>query len=370
MLIALRHYMEQRLPNEADLRFRANLLLSILSAIDVLAAFVSLYFFLAAPLQMDEDTRRWALQLIVSSATIYFTLTLALLRGHYRVATIGTVTVALTSVGGAVAATSGLPHSPAVPLLLLPAIISFCLLGPRLGTLVAALIPALCALQWYLSTHWGLQLPAGQSQKNPVMDGLLINGVNYCLVIVVLLVYERINNNLRRERDVERLRLAHFATHDDLTGLANRRHFLQRLAESCARSERGGYQVGVLYIDLNGFKKINDSLGHSAGDKTLIEIAERLTAMLRRQDLVARLGGDEFAIIIDPCGTQSEIAELCRRLQHSIAEPLTFDDSQFCIGASIGVALYPSEGIDIDHVLRLADVAMYEAKHARDKTSA
>jgi diguanylate cyclase (GGDEF)-like protein len=267
-------------------------------------------------------------------------------------------------------ATSGLPTSPAVPLLLLPAIIAFCILGPRRGTLVAALIPALCLLQWHLSSYWGLQLPARQSQRNPLMDGLLINGVNYCLVIVVLLVYERINHNLRRERDAERLRLAHFATHDDLTGLANRRHFLQRLAESCARCERDGHQLGVLYIDLNGFKKINDSLGHSAGDNTLIQIAQRLTGMLRRQDLVARLGGDEFAIIIDPCGAPAEIDELCQRIQHSIAEPLLFDDCQFTVGASIGVALYPSEGIDIDHVLRLADVAMYAAKHERDKTPA
>ncbi|HSB96995.1 MAG TPA: GGDEF domain-containing protein [Spongiibacteraceae bacterium] len=370
MRSVLRRYMGRRLPNDTDLRFRANLLLSILSTIDILSSFVILYFIFAAPLQMDTDTRRWALQLIVASAAIYCSLTVALLNGYYRIAMIGTVTVALTSVGGAVMATSGLPASPAVPLLLLPAIIAFCILGPYRGILVALLIPALCALQWYLSTYWGLQLPASQSGKNPVMDGLLINGVNYCLVIAVLLVYERINNNLRRERDAERQRLAHFATHDDLTGLANRRHFLQRLAESCARCDRGGQQVGVLYIDLNGFKKINDSLGHSAGDKTLVQIAERLTAMLRRQDLVARLGGDEFAIVIDPCGPQSEINDLCQRIQNRIAEPLIFDASQLSIGASIGVALYPSEGIDIDHVLRLADVAMYAAKHARDKTAA
>jgi diguanylate cyclase (GGDEF)-like protein len=363
MLVALRYYMEQRLPNDADMRFRAHLLLSILVAIDVLSVLVALYFLFAAPLQMDPDTRHWSLLLIAVSASVYMSLTLALVRGYYRVATIGTVAVALSSIGGAVLVTSGLPSSPAVPMLLLPAIISFCLLGPRTGSLVAALIPCLCLLQWHLTESGSLQLPAAQSNLNPAMDALLINSLNYCLVIVVLLVYERINHNLRRERDAERQRLAHFATHDDLTGLANRRHFLQRLHEACARCDRARHQVAVLYIDLNGFKHINDSLGHDAGDRTLIQIAQRLTGMLRRQDLVARLGGDEFAILIDPCNAQHEVSELCDRLQVAIAEPLIFEGGRFCVGASIGVVFYPSEGVAREHVLRMADVAMYAEKN-------
>lgn len=365
MLAAMRRYMEQRLPNDADLRFRAHLLLSILSAIDILSILVALYFAFAAPLQMDPDTRRWALQLIAVSASVYMGLTAALLRGHFRIASIGTVTVAISSVGSAVLATAGLPTSPAVPMLLLPAIISFCLLGPRTGSLLAALIPCLCLLQWHLSENWGLQLPAAQSRMNPAMDALLINSLNYCLVIVVLLVYERVNHKLRCERDAERQRLAHFATHDDLTGLANRRYFLQRLHEACARCERAGNQVAVLYIDLNGFKHINDSLGHDGGDRTLIQIANRLTGMLRRQDLVARLGGDEFAILVDPCSVQHEVHELCERLHNIIAEPLDFDGGRFRVSASLGVVFYPSEGIAIDHVLQMADVAMYADKNRR-----
>lgn len=370
MLAALRNYMEQRLPAEADLRFRANLLLSILTAIDLLSVLVALYFLLAAPLQMDPFTRRWALLLIAVSAGIYIGLTLALLRGHYRIATTGTVTVALGSIAMAVLVTSGVPGSPAVPMLLLPAIISFCLLGPRTGTLVAVLIPALCLLQWFAVENWGLRLPAAQSGLNPTMDLLLINSINYCLVIVVLLVYERINRKLRRERDAERLRLAHFATHDDLTGLANRRHFLQRLHEACSRCDRSLHQVAVLYIDLNGFKHINDSLGHGAGDATLVEIARRLTAMLRRQDIVARLGGDEFAILIDPCNGEHEVTELCERLRHVIAEPLRCDDSELAVSASIGVVFYPGAGVASEHVLRMADVAMYAEKNRRASAAA
>jgi diguanylate cyclase (GGDEF)-like protein len=365
MLSSLRHYMDQRLPNDADMRFRAHLLLSILTAIDVLSVLVALYFLLAAPLQMDPYTRRWSLLLIAFSASVYVGLTLALLRGYYRIATIGTVTIALSSIGGAVLATSGLPASPAVPMLLLPAIISFCLLGPRTGLLVAVLIPCLCLLQWRLSENGIVHLPAFQSDKNPAMDTLLINSLNYCLVIAVLLVYERINHNLRRERDAERQRLAHFATHDDLTGLANRRSFLQRLNEACARCDRAKHQVAVLYIDLNGFKHINDSLGHDAGDQTLVQIAQRLTGMLRIQDLVARLGGDEFAILIEPCNAQHEVRELCDRLQAAISEPLIFEGGRFCISASIGAVFFPSEGVAIEHVLQMADVAMYADKNRR-----
>jgi diguanylate cyclase (GGDEF)-like protein len=355
--------MEQHLSPEGELLFRANLLLSILVAIDALSVLVALYFFFAAPLQMDPRTRGWALLLIAVSATIYLLLTAALLRGHYRIATLGTVTVALSSIGGAVLATSGLPSSPAVPMLLLPAIISFCLLGPRTGTLMAVLIPCLCLLQWYGTANWGWRLPDAQSRLNPTMDSLLINALNYCLVIVVLLVYERINHKLRRERDAERHRLAHFATHDDLTGLANRRHFLQRLHEACSRCDRSRHQVAILYIDLDGFKHINDTLGHAVGDQTLIRVAARLTGMLRRQDLVARLGGDEFAILIDPCGAPHEVQDLSERLQAVIAEPLQLGPDRLNVSASVGMVFYPSEGVAIDHVLRMADVAMYKEKN-------
>lgn len=368
MLAALRKQMEQRLPNDAEKHFRANLLLSILSAVDVLAVVAAFYFLLAAPLQMEPRTRFWSLLLIAACSVAYIAMTLALVRGYFRLATVGTITIALTSVGIAILGTSGVPASPAVPMLLLPAIISFCLLGPRTGTLVAVLIPCLCLLQWFATEHWHLQLPAGQSRQNPVLDQLLINGINYCLVIIVLLMYEGINRKLRGERDAERARLAYFATHDDLTGLANRRHFLQRLHEACSRCERTRQQVAVLYIDLNGFKHINDSLGHASGDHTLAAVAQRLGGMLRRQDLVARLGGDEFAILIDPCNAEHEVRELCGRVQQKIAEPLQLESGELSVGASIGIVFYPTEDIAMDHVLRMADLAMYADK-IRHKTA-
>ena len=136
----------------------------------------------------------------------------------------------------------------------------------------------------------------------------------------------------------ERQRLAHFATHDDLTGLANRRHFSQRLHEACAQCARDGHQIAVVYLDLNGFKAINDTLGHEAGDRTLQLVARRLATTLRTQDLVARIGGDEFAIIINPCNARSEISELCLRLQAAISEPFTLSGTLLTVSASIGTS--------------------------------
>lgn len=363
MLLNLYSHLERRLG--ARQSFRGKLLLAILVALNIISIFIFLYFLLIAGLQMDASARRWALQLIAVTQVIYFSLLVALLRGYFRIAAVGTLAGVLSAAMVAIGLTGGAPVSPAIPFLLLPAIFSFCILGARLGVLVSILIAAGCALQWYLSAHGLLQLPQRQSQRSPAMDALLINAINYLLIIIVLFMYERINSRLRRERDAERARLAHFATHDDLTGLANRRYFTQRLHEACAQSIRDGHQVGIVYIDLNEFKTINDSLGHEAGDKTLQLVAQRLSTILRMQDLLARIGGDEFAIIINPCGAKVELAELCVRLQAAIAEPFVVGDARLTVGASIGTAIYPEEGRNVEQVLKMADIDMYTAKQRR-----
>jgi diguanylate cyclase (GGDEF)-like protein len=363
MLLNMYNYLERRMG--AGQSFRGKLLLAMLVALNVISIFIFLYFLLIAGIQMDPSARRWALQLIAVTQVLYFALLVALLQGYFRIAAIGTLVSVLSAAMVAIGLTGGAPVSPAIPFLLLPAIFSFCILGPYMGVLVSALIAGGCALQWYLSVHGLLDLPRRQSMRSPELDSLLINTINYLLIIIVLFMYERINNRLRRERDAERARLAHFATHDDLTGLANRRYFTQRLHEACAQSMREGHQVGIVYIDLNEFKSINDSLGHEAGDRTLQVVAQRLSTVLRTQDLLARIGGDEFAIIINPCGTRSELADLCARLQSSISEPFAIGDSRLNIGASIGTAIYSGEGGDVEQVLKQADIDMYSAKQRR-----
>lgn len=151
---------------------------------------------------------------------------------------------------------------------------------------------------------------------------------------------------------------AHF---DPLTGLLNRRAFEDRLKESLARSRRD--ETGVLlFLDLDGFKKVNDSEGHEAGDKLLVLVAERLRAAMRPEDIIARLGGDEFAIIAPGSSDDTSIIAICERIVASLAGPVVVDRMEHTLGTSIGVARYPEDGYQLDEIVMKADSAMYRAK--------
>ncbi len=153
---------------------------------------------------------------------------------------------------------------------------------------------------------------------------------------------------------------AHF---DELTGLINRHAFQEKLREHISRSWRGE-QGAVLFIDLDGFKKVNDTEGHKAGDRLLVIIAERLTGCLREVDTIARMGGDEFAVIVPGCDDEKSISHLCERIIASAIQPVVVDRMEHTIGASIGVALFPDDGQKVDELIMKADSAMYRAKEA------
>jgi diguanylate cyclase (GGDEF)-like protein len=151
---------------------------------------------------------------------------------------------------------------------------------------------------------------------------------------------------------------AHF---DALTGLINRRAFEERLKESLARSHRNE-RGALLFIDLDGFKKVNDTEGHEAGDQLLIRVGERLRGVMRPEDTIARLGGDEFAIIATGCGDDASIETLCERVITSVTGPVVVDRMEHSIGTSIGVARYPADGQSLEEIVMKADSAMYKAK--------
>jgi len=153
---------------------------------------------------------------------------------------------------------------------------------------------------------------------------------------------------------------AHF---DDLTGLINRHAFQEKLREHISRSWRGE-QGAILFIDLDGFKKVNDTEGHKAGDRLLVIIAERLSECLREMDTIARMGGDEFAVIVAGCDDEKSISTLCERIIASAIQPIVVDRMEHTVGASIGVALYPDDGEKVEELIMKADSAMYRAKDA------
>jgi diguanylate cyclase (GGDEF)-like protein len=159
------------------------------------------------------------------------------------------------------------------------------------------------------------------------------------------------------------LELAHMARYDALTGLANRTLFLERATEALARMRRFGETFSVLMLDLDGFKAVNDSLGHAIGDALLKAIADRLQTIVRDVDCVARLGGDEFAVIQASEKNQREgSAVLASRILEAITKPYDFDGLKVAIGMSIGVTLAPDDASDSDALLRNADLALYRAK--------
>ena len=169
-------------------------------------------------------------------------------------------------------------------------------------------------------------------------------------------------------RDVtERMRLEEELTrqafHDGLTNLANRALFRDRLDQALARSTRTREPLAVLLLDLDGFKQVNDTLGHDAGDKLLRAVAERFAGAVRPSDTLARLGGDEFAVLLDPA-TENEAEEVARRLNQAAGEPLVLAERELSVGASIGIVAHPGGPADGDDLIRHADIAMYAAKDA------
>lgn len=166
----------------------------------------------------------------------------------------------------------------------------------------------------------------------------------------------------RAERLAELERLA---LHDALTDLPNRTLFADRVRQAIAVAERQGQSFAVMLLDLDRFKQINDTLGHATGDRLLQAIGPRLARALRKSDTLARLGGDEFAVLLPPAVDFDRAMASAERLTESLVDPIMIDGMSLDLGVSVGVALYPEHGTDLDTLMRNADVAMYKAKRER-----
>jgi len=171
-----------------------------------------------------------------------------------------------------------------------------------------------------------------------------------------------------REQKLADARLEFNAMHDSLTGLANRALFLDRLRLTMARFERRSQSgFAVMFLDLDGFKQVNDSFGHSAGDELLQEVARRLERCLRPEDTVARFGGDEFALLIAEASSLEHLAQVADRIQAEIGEIVKVGADEVTVSASIGIAIGTAQYRSPEEILRDADFAMYAAKAAGKK---
>ncbi len=173
-----------------------------------------------------------------------------------------------------------------------------------------------------------------------------------------------VSERRKAERQIE-----HLAYHDALTGLPNRQLFVDRLENALTRAQRTEETLAVLFVDLDHFKTINDSLGHTAGDTLLRTVAQRLRATLRTEDTVARLGGDEFTVLVNGLKDPNDLLRLAQKIHLAIKVPVEIASRELTVSASIGVGLFPQDGETAEQLLRNADLAMYRAKElGRDRT--
>jgi len=158
--------------------------------------------------------------------------------------------------------------------------------------------------------------------------------------------------------------LESMAMHDALTGLPNRRLLTDRLSLAIAHAHRNKSAMAVMYLDLDGFKQINDSLGHDAGDMLLKMVADRLVAAVRQEDTVARMGGDEFVIGLWEISDADGVARLVSKVIQAVSQPYRIQGHDVSMTASVGVGIYPMHGEEVETLMKSADLALYEAKHA------
>jgi len=194
--------------------------------------------------------------------------------------------------------------------------------------------------------HCTVQFTITNLLDNPSVGGLVLN-----------------TRDISERRQLED-QLVHQAFHDSLTSLANRALFKDRVDHALLRTKRQTPSVAVLFLDLDGFKEVNDSLGHAAGDRLLIQVAERLHSCVRPSDTVARFGGDEFAVLIEDASDDAELDTLAGRILESLRQPFFVNDRELHVRGSMGIARMDSDVDGADQLLRNADLAMYRAKAA------
>ena len=158
------------------------------------------------------------------------------------------------------------------------------------------------------------------------------------------------------------INLQFFASHDPLTGLFNRGMFNDRLQQAIAQAARFERSLALLFIDLDGFKLVNDTLGHNAGDALLAELAARLRVTLREGDVIGRMGGDEFVVLIEEFAEAGQVAEVAKKMLETVARPFVLQAREFEVTASLGISIYPEDGKDAQTLLKNADMAMYLVK--------
>ena len=173
--------------------------------------------------------------------------------------------------------------------------------------------------------------------------------------------YVAIFSDITTEKENEE-RLYYLAHYDILTGLPNRMLFYDRLRQAISRAKREKHPVAVMFLDLDGFKEVNDNLGHNAGDMLLQQVADRLTSILRESDSISRFGGDEFTLVLPDLDREDNLPQIAEKIIEIVARPYQLGEHEARVTTSIGISIYPEDGVEADELITHADIAMYATK--------
>jgi len=262
--------------------------------------------------------------------------------------------------------TGGFVASPVPQLTLFTPIFAFVLFGMRGGLfwLTATTLLCLMSLAFSLNDAFSIQL-IEQTEHRELLSILF-----FFLLIIMgtagLVFYDLMYQNLQRRLQSERDSYVYQANHDMLTGLPNRFQFFDYFEKMLARAKRSKGTMALSYIDLDGFKPVNDNFGHHVGDAILEAVAQRLQAITRTDDMVARYGGDEFVLLLPDVTDRDVVAKVIARVVDTLQHPIEVDGIRHRVTASAGISLYPEHARTVDSLCRNADIALYKAKETNN----
>jgi len=190
---------------------------------------------------------------------------------------------------------------------------------------------------------------------------VIATGCTSLLFLALLLLFLNIHFRREEQREKSANHLLHMATHDALTGLPNRTLLADRFSQACCRTQRRDITFSIMFLDLNGFKKVNDTCGHEVGDQLLKTLGGLLKECIRNEDTLSRISGDEFVILLENT-TYEDAERIARKIQAKLTLPVHIQGIELNIGLSLGIAVYPDDGTEMSELLRKADARMYKAK--------
>lgn len=358
------YFIHPRLREHADTLHRVRLLVAALIIFSVLLSGVALFIALTFVAEMSAVIGI-SIDVVLVAVNIVM---LGVIRrtGNYRICAAIEILMVFAGIVIGIGVSDGIVSSPVTQLLILGPLLGYVFGGPRWGNRMFGLTLLVIAI--FVTLHVsGFRLVQSIAPENIDLSRIMITVLNLAVVAAMALVYEHTTATLQRERDAEHQRYMRLAKIDPLTGLENRRNFdaevNRRIDAADVQQRAPGFTL--CFIDLDGFKSVNDRYGHNIGDEVLRVVSDRLRAASRAIDVVGRHGGDEFMLMLDALSDRATLDAMARRLIDSLQQPISTSVGVVNIGASIGFAQFPDDAADLDALKKAADLAMYEAKRNR-----